>query len=62
MLCILFVGCTAKVEKEQANVTLKVLAWNETIFNQQYGNFFLATVASELIFLFFGSNRAVLPK
>ncbi|MED4954172.1 ABC transporter substrate-binding protein [Paenibacillus macerans] len=43
MLCILFTGCTAKEEQEQANVTLKVLAWNETVFNRQYGNFFLAT-------------------
>ncbi|SUD26794.1 Uncharacterised protein [Paenibacillus macerans] len=43
MLCILFTGCTAKEEQEQADVTLKVLAWNETVFNRQYGNFFLAT-------------------
>ncbi|MEF2964961.1 ABC transporter substrate-binding protein [Paenibacillus sp. M1] len=39
---IIISGCSAEKEKP-SNFNLKVLAWNETIFNRQYGSYFLAT-------------------
>ncbi|GAV14325.1 ABC transporter substrate-binding protein [Paenibacillus sp. NAIST15-1] len=40
---LLIVGCTNSKEQNEQEVTLKVLAFNRDVFNQKYGNFFLAT-------------------
>lgn len=42
-ILILLSGCQAESEGNQGDRTLKVLAFNERVFNQLYGNFFLAT-------------------
>lgn len=42
-LFVFLMGCQLQQVKEQENVTLKVLTFNEQTFRQTYGNFFIAT-------------------
>ncbi|WP_199925389.1 ABC transporter substrate-binding protein [Paenibacillus bouchesdurhonensis] len=43
LLVVTLSACTAGSKEEPADMTLKVLAFNKNIFNQNYGNLFLAT-------------------
>jgi multiple sugar transport system substrate-binding protein len=47
VVILLFVAVLAACSKEPTGpeepVTLNVLAWNEKIFNERYGDFFIAT-------------------
>lgn len=42
VILIVLTGCSQESKVPEGNVKLKVLAWNERVFNETYGNYFMA--------------------